>query len=93
MPGPHQRLCHRCGYTADDSAQANCPQDGLHLIDQAEHLKAPRDIFLGTTIGAKYPILGTVGHGGMGAVYRSIQPLVDRDVAIKLVLLWSCVRS
>jgi len=86
MPGPHHLLCHRCGFTPDDSTQTNCPQDGLHLISQAEHLKAPRDIFLGTTIGGKYPILGILGHGGMGAVYRSIQPLVDRAVAVKLVL-------
>ena len=86
MPGPLARVCHRCGYTAEDSAQTTCPRDGLHLVAQAEHLKAPRDIFLGTTIGAKYPILGTLGHGGMGAVYRSIQPLVDREVAVKLVL-------
>jgi len=55
-------------------------------VAQPEHEKAPRDIFLGTTIGGKYPVLGILGHGGMGAVYRSVQPLVDREVAIKLVL-------
>jgi len=86
MSEQQARVCHRCGYTPDNSDQATCPRDGLHLIPKTEHDKAPRDIFLGTTIGAKYPILGTVGHGGMGAVYRSIQPLVDRAVAIKLVL-------
>jgi len=43
-------------------------------------------MFLGTTIGGKYPILGLLGEGGMGAVYCSIQPIVEREVAIKLVL-------
>ncbi len=80
-------LCHRCGYTrpaGEDRTQ--CPQDGLRLVPEAEHRKSPRDMFLGTTVGGRYPILGIVGQGGMGAVYRSVQPLVEREVAIKLVL-------
>ncbi len=87
MHGPHRLLCHRCGYERPDgSDELCCPRDGLHLVTQAEHLKASRDIFLGTSVGGRYPILGILGQGGMGAVYRSVQPLVEREVAVKLVL-------
>lgn len=33
----------------------------------------------------KYDILGTIGQGGMGTVYRARHPLLDRDVALKLI--------
>jgi len=42
-------------------------------------------VYLGTFVGERYPLLGIVGTGGMGAVYRSVQPIVDRPVAIKLL--------
>jgi len=78
-------LCHRCGFRST-GAETVCPQDGLYLITEEEHAKNPRDAFLGSVLGGKYPILGIIGAGGMGAVYRSVQPMVERPVAIKVIL-------
>ena len=39
---------------------------------------------IGQVVG-KYEILSVLGGGGMGTVYRARQPIINRDVAIKII--------
>lgn len=62
-----------------------CPAHGLAFIDVHELSEADHDPLLGATIVGRFTILGRLGRGSMGAVYRARQEAVGRDVALKIV--------
>jgi serine/threonine protein kinase len=46
---------------------------------------APHDPFVGRVVGDRYRILGRIGEGGMGAVFRAEHMLMKKVVALKLL--------
>ncbi len=40
---------------------------------------------IGQVIDGRYKIIGTIGAGGMGTIYRAVQLAIEREVAIKTV--------
>src|SRR2546423_1000799 len=53
-------------------------------VQEQRRLFARMPIAKGTQVG-RYEIVGWIGAGGMGEVYRARDPRLDRDVAIKLI--------
>ena len=84
-----ERGCPRCrkppsafsDRLVSGSGLPRCPDHGLPFVD----LRDASDPLLGTTIAGRFTILGRLGRGSMGAVYRARQETVGRDVALKLV--------
>lgn len=55
-----------------------CPRDGALLVET--------DPLVGQTLDGKYRVDARLGAGGMGAVYRGTQIVLQRQVAIKVIL-------
>ncbi|WP_437554972.1 serine/threonine-protein kinase [Sorangium sp. So ce367] len=62
-----------------------CPHDGLALVSREVLGEADGDPFLGITIADRFVIVGKLGAGSMGTVYRARQEAMGRDVAIKIL--------
>ncbi len=72
------KLCLVCNFqTAED--QDICPRDGSSMVTVGD------DPLLGTVIEGRYKIQSVIGQGSAGTVYRAVQELIGREVAIKVL--------
>ena len=82
-------MCPRCRHHVEGDAPpgplARCPVDGLALVPVDQLFDADGDPFLGTTVATRFVIVGRLGAGSMGTVYRARQEAMGRDVAIKIL--------
>jgi serine/threonine protein kinase len=69
-------VCPECGRGVPQAGF--CPEDGARLAVRSE------DLLLGETLG-KFRVARLLGVGGMGRVYRAVQPDIGSRVAIKVL--------
>jgi len=74
------RICPKCQqiFAGDITV---CPNDNGKLMI----VRKSEDDRVGQLIDGKYTVLGLLGAGGMGTVYRALQHSMERAVAIKLL--------
>src|SRR5581483_9513211 len=63
--------------TAED--QDICPRDGSSMVTVGD------DPLLGMVVEGRYKIQSVIGQGSAGTVYKAVQELIGREVAIKVL--------
>jgi len=75
-------ICSSCDHEPAAGATAGtvCASCGERLISIDT-----RDDIVGSVIDGRFEVLGPLGHGGMGIVYRAKQLSIGREVALKVL--------
>jgi len=83
-------VCPSCRHHAPELSESSreiwrCPRDGFAMVAPRVLADADGDPFLGATIAGRYVILGKIGAGSTGTVYRGRDVVEGRGVAVKIV--------
>src|SRR5271170_3182036 len=73
------KLCLTCNFQTAADEQDLCPRDGSSMVTVGD------DPLLGVVVEGRYKIESVIGQGSAGTVYKAIQELIGREVAIKVL--------
>ena len=82
---PEPMRCPECRAPAATPDARVCATHGLYLLDAAAMAQLDQAPLLGQVLDGKYALVGLVGGGGYGSVYRALQQPLGREVAVKVL--------
>lgn len=74
-----ERYCPKCFVKFTDDAIQRCPEHDVPLVSFVD-----KDL-VGEILDDRYKVVGVLGRGGMGVVYRVEQTLIKRTLALKVL--------
>jgi hypothetical protein len=86
-PAPEnaERLCPQCREVVPEAAGPRCPEHGLYALAPEVLSRLDDHPLLGQLLDEKYALVGVLGQGGTGSVYRALQEPLGRPVGVKLL--------
>ena len=80
-PEPEALRCPACDHRAVGLVGARCPNDGRWLfVDEG-----PPDPLVGQSLDARFVIVGVLGHGRSGRIYRALMVETGLEVALRVL--------
>jgi serine/threonine protein kinase len=88
----YELICPACYHKppmgTETGVDGQCTECGdAYFIHAKSHEKFGGDPHLGNLLDENYIVIGVIGQGGFGTVYRAVQRSVNREVAIKVIRL------
>ncbi len=77
--------CPECRAPAASAGARQCADHGLYLLTPAALAALDEAPLLGQVLDGKYALVGLLGGGGYGSVYRGLQQPLGREVAVKVL--------
>jgi eukaryotic-like serine/threonine-protein kinase len=86
----HLEGCPQCRKVVESVREPSAPKGtpielGLPNTSGEFKTRQVTDLLIGATLG-EYRVVERLGQGGMGVLYRGVQPIIGKQVAIKVVL-------
>src|SRR5262245_43993637 len=77
------KFCPKCGLRTSMAVANASRSPDMMPTRIGESMPPPQDSMAGRVIEAKYELIGKLGEGGMGAVYRAKRLRIGDEVAVK----------